>query len=445
MSNQNDKVLSVQEFYGGQSSNPVIGPRASFSYGRALEFRRNPAELTVLPGPRKISGGVVTDLIMNIVQVDDGTRYAFGNTGKFYKIDTSNVVTSIGNSFQSGSDGLLYRSDSDAIYMATAKTVERYASVSNSPTFDQTYGPSKSIDPSASASGGTAAYTLPTTISELAADKCPFTPDIEPFYSIKVKVVDRGTGNWTLTLHDGLDTILATKTISNAALTTGMFVEFVFDAQVRGYVKPNARTYHWHLTSSDGTGTAQVTTAGDLSTADYELWADRLVDTVNGLHPMAQFLQYTLIGNGNYVAVWEPLSPDDPPNNEFERHRLTLPSGYEVCGITPTDEFAIIACEKRATDDTKDFQAGLLLLWDGTAQTWNRIINVSGGSPDSIFTKDNYPYFIVNGALCAWLGGVNIVTIRTLANTNSAYRDSVDATRTYPNMMAVREIGRAHV
>lgn len=439
MSNPTDKVLSVQEFYGGQSSDAAIGPKASFSYGRAIEFRRSPSELTVLPGPRKISGGVVTDLIMNIVQVDNGTRYGYGDAGKFYKIDTNNVMTNVPTSFTNGSDGLLYRSDSDAIYLATATTLQRYAPISGTPTFDQTYGPSKSTDTSATATGGALTYTLPSVLSEASTDKRSFTPDIEPFYSIKVKVVSKGTGDWTLTLHDGLDTVLATKTILNADLVDGQLGEFVFSSQVRAYVKPNARTYHWHLTSSNGTGTAQVATASDLSTADYELWADRFVDTVNGLHPIAQFLQYTLMGNGNYVAVWEPLSPGDPPNNEFERHRLTLPSGYEVCGITATDEFAVIACEKRSTDDTKDFQQGLLLLWDGTAQTFNRIINVSGGSPDSIFTKDNYPYFIVNGALCAWLGGVNIVTIRTLANTSGAYRDAIDATRTYPNMMAVRD------
>lgn len=438
MSNSTDKVLSVQEFYGGQSSDAAIGPKASFSYGRAIEFRRSPSELTVLPGPRKISGGVVTDLIMNIVQVDNGTRYGLGNTGKFYKIDTNNVVSNVG-SISDGTDGLLYRSDSDAIYMATATTIVRYAPISGTPTFDHTYGPSKSTDTSASASGGSQTYSVPTTITESSTTKCSFTPDIEPFYSIKVNIVSKGTGDWTLTLHDGLDTVLATKTIANADLVSGQLIEFRFSSQVRGYVKPNARTYHWHMTSTAADGTLQVATANDLSTADYELWADRLVDTINGLHPMAQFLQYTLIGNGNYVAVWEPLSPGDPPNNEFERHRLTLPSGYEVCGITATDEFAVIACEKRSTDASKDFQQGLLILWDGTAQTYNRIINVSGGSPDSIYTKDNYPYFIVNGALCAWLGGVNIVTIRTLANTNNAYRDATDATRTYPNMMTVRD------
>lgn len=435
MSNPTDKVLTVQEFYSGQSTDEAIGSKASFSYARALEFRRNPSQLTVLPGARKISEGIVQDLILNIVQVDSGDRYAFGDTGKFYKINTSNVVTSVSSTMTNGTDGLLYRSDSDAIYAATNNTIERFSPVSGTPTFDQTYGESKSIE--AIATGGAATYTVTTSINE--AQSCSFTPDIEPFYSIKVKVVAKGTGDWTLTLHDGLDTVLAAKTITNANLTNGTLNEFVFDNPVRGYVKPNARTYHFHLTSTVGDGTVQVATASTLSTADYELWAYRLVETTNGLHPIAQFLQYTLIGNGNYLAVWEPVSPNDPPNNEFQRHRLTFPTGFEVCGIAATDEFAVIACEKRSSDGTKDFQEGKLFLWDGTAQTYNQIVNVSGGSPDSIFTYNNYPYFFVNGTLCAYLGGSNIVQIRPMANTGVDYRDASDTTRTYPNMMTVRD------
>lgn len=434
-----DKVITVQQVYGGQSSDPSIGPAASAKYLRALQFRRVPSQLSVLPGPRKISESVVTDLILNVVQVDSGVRYAFGDTGCFYSISTSNVVAKIANSPSSGSDGLLYRSDSDAIYMATAKSVERYAPISNSPTFDQTYGPSKSIDANAYRTGGALTYTVPTSVSETATTKCEFQPDIEPFYSIKVYVVAKGTGDWTLTLHDGLDTVLATKTITNANLTNGQLNEFVFSSQVRGYVKPNARTYHFHLTSTVADGTVQTTTASDLNTADFELWADRLVDTVNNLHPIAQFLQYTLIGNGNYLAVWEPLSPDDPPNNEFQRHRVTLPSGFEVCGIATNDEFAIVAAEKLATDGTKDFQEGLLLFWDGTAQTWNQFIHVTGGSPDSIYTYNNYPYFYVNGVLCAWFGGKNIVQVRKVAETSTDFKDTIDNTRVYPNMMTVRE------
>lgn len=436
-SNPIDEV-AVTQFYGGQASDEAIGIPSSFSYSQALEHRRNPSQLTVLPGLRKISASVVTDLILNMVQVQNGDRYAFGDTGKVYKISTANVVTNIGT-LPTGTDGMSYRADTDAIYLATKTDVRRYAPLSGTPTFDQIYGASKSIDTKASKTGGASTYTLTSAITETAVNQLFFLPDIEPFYSFKVKIIDKGTGNWTLTLHDGLNTLLGSVTTLNANLVNGVLNEFIFSAPVRALVKPNARTYHVHLTSSNATGTAQVTTAGNLGTADYELWANRLVSTVNGFHPMAQFQQFTCIGNGRYLAVWEPLTDADPPNNEFQRHRLTFPPGYEVCGLAVTDEFLVIACGKYSTDGSKDYQEGKLFTWDGTATTYNQIIDVSGGTPESIQSHENYPYFFVNGVLCAWPGGKNVVKVRTIANTNTTYKNFVDNTSSYPNMMCVRE------
>lgn len=431
--------VPIQQFYGGQSSDEAIGTAASFSYSRAMEHRKNPSQLSVLPGPRKISAGVIQDLILNMVQVRDGTRYAYGDTGMIYKIDTSNVVTYL-NKLPAASDGELYRADSDAVYFATQNDLRRYYPVSNNPTFDQVYGPSKSIDSAAYMTGGTSTYTVPLGIDE--GQFVSFQPDIEPFYSNKVNVIAKGTGNVTLTLHDGVNNVLATTTITAANMTAGL-VEFIYSSQIRGLVKPNARTYHFHLTSTIA-DTTVACTDGTLLTADFELWAYRLIDTVNNFHPMAQFEQFILIGNERYLAVWEPLTDSNPPNNEFQRHRLTFPPGFEVCGIAVTDEFAVIACEKRSTNGNKDFQEGKLFLWDGTAQTYNQIIDVAAGSPEAIQSLDNYPYFIVNGVLCAWAGGKDIIKVRSIANLTNTYSGIIDNTHAYPNMMDIKD-GMLHM
>lgn len=425
----------VQQFYGGQASDEAIGITASFSYSRAMEHRRNPSQLTVLPGPRKISAGVVTDLILNMIQVRDGTRYAYGDQGNIYKVATDNTVTYL-NKLNTGSDGMLYRSDTDALYFASQTRLHRYYPVSTNPTFDQIYGQSKSIDSAAYRTGGTLIYTIPLIIDESQA--LYFEPDIEPFYSQKVNVVAKGTGNVTMTLHDGLNNILATTTISAANMATGL-VEFLYSSQIRALVKPNARTYHLHFTSTVADTTIACATASQLNTADFELWAYRFVDTVNNFHPMAQFEQFILIGNERYLAVWEPLTDANPPNNEFQRHRLTFPPGFEVCGIAVTDEFAVIACEKRSTNGNKDFQEGKLFTWDGTSQTYDQIIDISGGSPEAIRSHENYPYFIVNGVLSAWAGGKNIIKVRTIANLTNTYTNTIDNTHAYPNMMDIKD------
>lgn len=449
MSKEN-QILTNQKFYGGNASDDAVGTPASFGYSRAINHRKSPSQLSVLPGPRKISGSVVKDLILNMQQVRDGTRYAYGKDGHVYKISTSNAVTEIDTDpgvagttpFPTGSDGMLYREDTDSLYFATQDDIRVYSPISSgSPAFS-TIGASKSIDPKAYRTGGALVYTVPTSLpaDTVATAWCTFQPDIEPFYSIKVKVVAKpASGNLILTLHDGIGTQLAQVTIAAASITVGQLLEFKFPAQIRALVKPNARTYHFHLHASTSGFTVQTTTAEDLNTADFELWAYRLVDTVNDLHPMAQFLQYTLIGNGNYLAVWEPLSPSNPPNSEFNRHRLTFPSGFEVCGIAVTDEFVAIATEKRSTNASRDYQAGKIFIWDGFGTTYNQIIDVSGGSPESIQSHENYPYFYVNGTLCAWPGGKNIVKVRKIAETDIEYSGVVDTTRAYPNMMTIRD------
>lgn len=427
-------INATQEFYGGESSDAAIGPPASFGSSQAMEFRRNPSQLTVLPGPRKISGGVVNDLILNMVQVPNGSRYALGNEGGFYKIDTNNVVTNI-DKIPIGSDGLLYRADTDAIYMATQNDLRRYYPLSGTPKFDAIYGTSKSIDSAAYRTGGTFTCAVPTTISE--GVYCSFLPDIEPFYSNKVNIATRGSGDWTLTLHDGLNNVLGTVTVPNAKL--GGLTEFVYSAPIRALVKPNARTYHFHLTSTASGGSIACGVPDTMDTADFELWANRFVDPINNFHPMIQFEQFICIGNERYLSVWEPLTDNDPPNNEFQRHRLTFPPGFEVCGLATTDEFLVIACEKRSTNGTKDFQEGKLFIWDGIGETYNQVVDVADGSPEAICTYDNYPYFVVNGVLCAWSGGKSIIKVRAIADTSTEYTSTVDNTHAYPNMLSIRD------
>lgn len=427
--------VPIQQFYGGMSSDEAIGTPASFSYSRALDHRRNPSQLTVLPGPRAITTGVITDLPLNMVQTLDGTRYAYGDQGNIYKVSSANVVTLL-NKLPTGSDGCLYRTDADAIYFATQTELRRYYPISGTPTFDQTYGPSKSTATTAYRTGGAAAYTVPLVIDE--SQQCQFQPDIEPFYSVKFNVTTVGTGNVTLTLHDGVNNVMATVTIANANLKVGLN-EFVFSSQIRALVKPNARTYHWHATSTVADTVIAVTTANQLNTADFELWAYLLIDTVNNFHPMAQFQQFNCIGNGNYLAVWEPLTDVNPPNNELQRHRLVFPAGFEVCGLAVTDEFLVIATAKYSTNGTKDYQEGKLFTWDGVSQTYNQIVDVSGGAPEGIKTKDNMPYFIVNGKLCVWPGGKNITQVRRIASLDNTFTGTIDNTRVYPNMLCVKD------
>lgn len=430
-------IISNQNFYGGIAVDDKVGVKNSHAYSRAVDFRKKPGQLSPLAATRRIGSNNVVDLIQHIVQVDDGTRYALGDQGYFYSIDTSNNVV-VKAKLDNGATGMLYRKDLQEMYLTSYKTVSYYGKFNSSPTIQlNKYAASASTDTAATSSGGTNTYTLATAIVESPTTIQEFESDIEPLSKIRVNVAAKGTGDWTLTLHDDANNVLATSTVTTANITANTYLDFEFSSQIRLYVKPSARTYHLHLTSTIADGTVKCITSNDLNTCDYTIYADRLISTNNGFHPMAQFLQYVLIGNERYLSVWEPLS-DTPSNLEWLRHRLDFGPGYEVCGITTTDEYAVIAVERRSTSGSRDFQEGRLFFWDGLSEAPNFSIEVQEGSPEAIYTAQNMPYVIVNGALYVWAGGKNLIKLRTLLNTDTEFSNISDTTRVYPNMMAIR-------
>ena len=73
------------------------------------------------------------------------------------------------------------------------------------------------IDLSQTATGQT--YTVPLAISETIANAVYFTPQSDPLKSISVLIAAKGTGNWTLTLHDSTNTVVAQDTEYNSSGT----------------------------------------------------------------------------------------------------------------------------------------------------------------------------------------------------------------------------------
>jgi len=430
--------VNSQSWYGGLATDLKRGIPNSFANSRGIDFRKKPSQFSVLPGATKASAGVVTGLIQNMVQVPDGTRYALDENGRFYKENTSGVWSVVGN-VGSGAHGLVYRQDADAIYITGLTSVSRYYPISGSPVLDvDKYGNSPSTDSGATRTGGLQTYVPLTALDETSnSNRFSFTPDIEPLYSVKIKVVSKGTGDWTVVVHDDANNLLGTKTITNANLTNGELNEFIMAAPVRMLIKPNARTYHVHVTSTASDGSMQVATATNLATADYQIIAPRLISPRNGMHPAVLFQQWLCVANERYVSVFEPLS-DNPSNLEWLRHRVTLPPGYEICGLAFTDEFLAIAAENRSTSSTRDFQDGKIFFWDGTATTYNFFADVPEGSPYSIYSYENIIYFQAGGALWANTGSKQNIKVRTLPNTDSEFSGIADGTVGYPNMFTTR-------
>lgn len=424
----------INRFDGGWSVDDRVGIANSFAYSRHLDFRKKPSQMTVLSSTRKDSTGAVKDLIQNAVMSNDGTLYWLGSDGFFYKRTTAGIWSSEGK-LDNGAFGLSYRADVDKIFACSEKAVSEYSPISSSPSFKlNKYAASFSSDTNATSTGGTFTTSLDTAFNESSTSKQEFASDIEPLSKIQVFVKNKGTGNWTLTLHDAANNVLATSTVSNADLVDNTWNDFSFSSQIRLYVKPNARTYHFHLTSTVADGQVSSTSAGDLNTCDFKIFADRLIDTRNGMHPMQTFLQYECIGNGNYLSVWEPLS-EEPSNAEWLRHKLTFPSNLEVCGLAVWREYLAIACEHKTSSGNP--QQGYIFFWDGLSSTYNFFIRIPEGSPYSLHEYKDVLFYEAGGAYFAYAGG-QPVKIRTLPNTDSEFSDATDTTITYPNMATVR-------
>lgn len=435
------QTLRITEWSGGTSADDTVGPKASVAYSRQHDFRSTPSLLQLQPQLAEDSNGVVTDLLMDGVLAPSGDIYWIGDTGNFYKRAISDGSWTLITDFGQASGGsLVYRSDTDSILIPLQNKVAEYKPVSGTPIAAQVYvnryGASRSELTTALRAGGGNTYTLATSISEASTAQCSILSDIEPGYSVKVRVIAKGTGDLTLTLHDDANNNLGSSTVVNASLNPGSLNEFVFTVPIRLLVKPNARTYHFHLTSTVADATVAVGTSGDLSTADFEFWASRFVETHNGLHPAMQFLQYTLYGNERYVAQHEPLE-DNATNAEWQRHRLTFPSGYEVCGMTPYQEFAAIACERQNSNGSIDFQNGIIFLWNGIDTTYSQAIPIPEGSPQSIYSYENELYWHAGGSWYTLVGG-KPQRIRRLPGATEEFGGVYNQIGINPNMATVR-------
>lgn len=432
--------IVFSSFEGGWSSDIKQGAGGTFWYSRGIDFRKSPSELSVLPGMAKESGSVVTDLITDMIQLPSGAYVAIDRSGGVYQRTTGGVWSKNATVLTNTAYSLIYNQQQDTIYIPGTARVHSITNADNrfGAAFTVNEGTFTNQQDQTATLGHANTYTTTGAVSEAAADRKSFTPTIEPLYSVKVWVTTKGSGSLTVTVHDAANNVMGTATLTNGNITNGAYNEFVFATPLRMLAKPNPATYHFHVTHPSGTAhTIGTSTASDLTTADYNTQSNRLVSPNNGFHPMLEFLQYICIGNERYLAVWEPISQSAPSATEFNQHRLTFPPGYEVTSLALYSQYIAIACERRSTSATNEFQDGKIFLWDGTSTTYNLIINVPEGAPYGLHAHKNRLYWFANGGWWAWAGG-NPAKVFQMRNTDPEFLGSTPYLVNYPNSMTVR-------
>lgn len=451
------QIAGFSDFSGGWSLDEKLGVKASFGTSYGFDFRKQPTRLSALPGLEREDNNVVQDLVQNEVMGPDGTIYALGETGIVYKRGVNATWSNSGVIGTNGCFGMDYRKDTDDIYVAGTKYVSRWHNISTAPQLlPEYYGPSYSTyNGSLTAGSNTYPYTVAAyqagsgnsytpfeKVIEDQVDSRYFQSDIEPLNQVSLYITNAGTGTWTVVLHDGINDVLGTGTLTNAEVTANQFNNFVFsgapNGQVRIYIAPNARTYHLHVYTSTGDGTVSVGTSQDFSTADLQIWADRLVQTNNGTHPIDRFEQYEIIGNANYISAWEPIS-DPPLNTEWNRSQLTVPSEYECCGLAHTNEYEVAAFEQTSTTNSLTPQMGLIVFWDGTSPTYNYFLTIEEGSPQCLQTSENVVYYYAGGAWYSLTSPTTLpVKIRTMPGSDTEFSGTNSPITIYPYAGTVR-------
>lgn len=475
-------IVNLGSFVGGESIDFKNGVANGFLKSEALDFRSKASQMSVLPGLSAVSGApaVLVDLPVEMIQDPTGVRWILGDGGHLYKLDTSDTLTLAATITDGTGFGMVYNQLSDFLYITGQQSVSMYGPLQNSPALkDGQFGKSASsangvvnlyqatttnwdgsarnnIQSLATTQGVTATsqvstnattltYTTPVAIAETALASCPFSPDLEPFYSIALYVDTVGTGNITLTLHDGFNRALAAITINHASLTTG-YNEFVFSnpgiRSFTGAIQSGlSAAYHWHVTSTVADTKVRTLTASDLSTADFILFNYRMVKTNNGWHPSTLFTGngfMMCIGNGQYLSTYNFANDANPSNYVWQRQRFPIDAGYEITSLSVNNQYLVIAAEKRSSSATRNFQEGCLYFWDGQNATYNFKIQLPMGAPYSVYTFNNITYFICAGALYAWGGGQQVIKVRPIAYQNTDYLGTTDTTIVNPNMMAPR-------
>jgi hypothetical protein len=485
---QNDPQLPVITntfFYGGATTDPKLGIPNSFYYSECLDFRSVPSQISVLPQPQTINSslnGLITAMDMDT----NGVRYGVDLNGWIYNISTSDVITPIVQMSSNGASGILYNAVTDMLYIPGQNTVSLLGKLTSSISPRQwnadQFGPSASQAPGCvnlfnsgdglfdlqarnSSQGITTSITastvnnglvstystqttsVPVAIAEDITDLCFFNPDIEPGHSIWPYIVSPGTGNWTLTLHDALNKVLASVTVTNANLVANAYNEFAFGSQIRVLVNATqtgqSASYHFHLTSTVNDGTVGSITAANMTTADFLWFAYALVAPHNGQHPTCMFtgngVPFLCIGNANYLATYNFGNDNNPSNSQLVRHTLYFQPGEEVCAVTTNNQYCVIGTEKRSSNSSRNYQYGCIYVWDSSTVAPLFSIRLPMGAPYSMHTENGVTYMTINGSLYAWQNGSSVVIkVRKVAYETTDYSNAVDQTICYPNMMTSR-------
>lgn len=422
-----DQRIKFKNFGAGLNDDDIVPPPSSPNVAAdmiGVNFRNSPGRLSLLQQAAKESGSVITGDMFDAVRVSSGDVYIL-NSSKLYKraagSDGANGTYSVADSSLGAATDLDYRSEFDSIFIYDYYAIHQYQNVSGTPVMQGgKFSAYVSIDQSANV-GGT--YTLPTVLTE--ADRFTFTCSKEPLNTVGFWIDTKsGTPTFTMEVHDVNDNVLATLTLTSADIPSISGTPFSFANNNSSPICRMAigNDYHIHIYSSVAGNKIKSKSTNTLQDAELQIWASRLVPWVNfspayyGQNPHLygyRTIKYgakTYICNERYLAEWEILDLTDNATGGYDAHKLVFPSNYISCGLAPYSEYLAIACAIRNNSDSIGdgygayVASGAIFLWDATSSTFNVVIDVPQGVPNSLFAYADSLWFEAAGTLYKYSG-----------------------------------------
>lgn len=418
--NADSEYIIFDRFNGGISNGIKSG--GSYIFGRGIDIHEDPSYFKPLPATVKESGTTIVDKPIGLTRDKTGVIWAVDNSDRLYKRTTGAVWSVVSNGeSETQYTGIVYWDQTDLLYLPSMRGINTYGRLSGTPAFNESYR--TYVDQTAAGAGQT--YTLTTAVNEGATHKWPFIPAHDGIRTVVVNVVAKGTGNWTLVIHDDGNNLIASCTITNASMGTGD-VEFDFSSQVRVKI---GGTYHVHIYSSVADGTVRTGTANDLTdgsgnaSGDISVVHDFLINTKSALHPMLVFTNFLVILNERYVSTFDGLLTAHTNDtgtlpSSWNLEALTFPAGYEAVCAATFDEYIAIGLDYKG-DDNKYHSKGKIILWDGISSTYNFALDVFEGGVTTLLTINNRLFFVagLRGEFFQYLGA-DYKRVRRLPKTN---------------------------
>jgi len=369
----------------------------------------------------KGSGATIDGFVKEIVACSDGNTYLFSSTsGKVWKYVPSTGVYSlaytansvVGDSNILGAcefDNHLYFATQHYLYRIqldyTGETWATYVEEVGKLNIDPVCGDSKYLG------GSDADDDLGTSLSETAGQWTKFIPELRTQIGIALNIKTVPSTSLTITLHDSDDDVIATKTVLNASLSTGIN-EIYWDATV---THVNKATYHLHIFQTGTGGEVYTAVADDLTNVYLEIYGE----SNDSYHPMVVVSKILFIGDNNYIHQFENL---------LVLKALYIPAQYVIkcVGRMGTDLLV-------GTEVPNNVHSAMLFRWNTWSNSWSIEDDIEEDSINAFIPVDNFVYVVAGTHSNVYFyNGEKLQLFRRIGGEF----EGTDAVTVYPNAVA---------